>query len=44
MFTGDWWDEILLKCCQEPGKTAYMGCIGDDEFGKKLTDACKKVG
>ena len=30
--------------CQEPGKTAYMGCIGDDEFGKKLTDACKKVG
>ena len=28
---------------QEPGKTAYMGCIGDDEFGKKLTDACKKV-
>lgn len=29
---------------QEPGKTAYMGCIGDDEFGKKLTDACKKDG
>ncbi|OLQ03397.1 Adenosine kinase 1 [Symbiodinium microadriaticum] len=29
---------------QEPGKTAYMGCIGDDEFGKKLIDACKKDG
>ncbi|CAK9011034.1 unnamed protein product [Durusdinium trenchii] len=29
---------------QEPGKTAYMGCIGEDEFGKKLTDACKKDG
>ena len=29
---------------QEPGKTAYMGCIGDDDFGKKLTDACKKAG
>lgn len=28
---------------QEPGKTAYMGCIGDDDFGKKLTDACKKA-
>lgn len=39
IFTEDWWNEI-----QEPGKTAYMGCIGDDEFGKKLTDACKKVG
>eukprot|EP00913_Durusdinium_trenchii_P016997 g15982.t1 len=29
---------------REPGKTAYMGCIGEDEFGKKLTDACKKDG
>ena len=28
---------------KEPGKTAYMGCIGDDEFGKKLIDACKKA-
>lgn len=29
---------------QEPGKTAYMGCIGEDDFGKKLTDACKQDG
>ncbi|CAE7781442.1 ADK [Symbiodinium sp. CCMP2592] len=29
---------------QEPGKTAYMGCIGEDDFGKKLIDACKKDG
>jgi len=29
---------------QEPGKTAYFGCIGADEFGKKLTDSCKKAG
>merc|ERR1719236_352 len=29
---------------QEPGKTAYMGCIGDDDFGKKLQDACKADG
>ena len=28
---------------QEPGKTAYMGCIGEDDFGKKLIDACKKA-
>merc|ERR1719282_1185751 len=29
---------------QEPGMTAYMGCIGDDDFGKKLQDACKADG
>lgn len=29
---------------QEPGQTAYMGCIGDDDFGKKLQDACKADG
>mmetsp|Transcript_8829 Transcript_8829/g.19993 ORF Transcript_8829/g.19993 Transcript_8829/m.19993 type:complete len:342 (-) Transcript_8829:76-1101(-) len=28
----------------EPGKTAYMGCIGDDEFGKKLQDGAKADG
>jgi adenosine kinase len=29
---------------QEPGKTAYMGCIGEDAFGKTLIDACKADG
>jgi adenosine kinase len=29
---------------QEPGMTAYMGCIGNDDFGKKLEDACKADG
>jgi len=29
---------------QEPGMTAYMGCVGDDDFGKKLQDACKEDG
>jgi len=29
---------------QEPGKTAYMGCIGDDDFGRKLEAACKADG
>jgi len=29
---------------QEPGMTAYMGCIGEDDFGKKLQDACKADG
>lgn len=29
---------------QEPGYTAYMGCIGKDEFGQTLTDACKADG
>lgn len=22
---------------QVPGATAYMGCIGDDEFGRRMT-------
>jgi adenosine kinase len=29
---------------QQPGQTAYMGCIGADDFGKKLEDACKADG
>jgi len=29
---------------QEPGMTAYMGCIGNDDFGKKLQAACKEDG
>lgn len=29
---------------QEPGKTAYMGCIGEDAFGQKLQEACKADG
>mmetsp|Transcript_120702 Transcript_120702/g.346820 ORF Transcript_120702/g.346820 Transcript_120702/m.346820 type:complete len:342 (+) Transcript_120702:81-1106(+) len=29
---------------QQPGMTAYMGCIGDDDFGKKLQEACKEDG
>jgi len=29
---------------QEPGMTAYMGCIGEDDFGKKLQEACKADG
>merc|ERR1719188_2825526 len=29
---------------QEPGMTAYMGCVGEDAFGKKLADACKADG
>jgi adenosine kinase len=29
---------------QQPGATAYMGCIGNDENGKKLADACKNDG
>merc|ERR1719188_2782866 len=29
---------------QEPGMTAYMGCIGDDDFGKQLQAACKTDG
>jgi len=29
---------------QEPGMTAYMGCIGDDAFGSKLQAACKADG
>merc|ERR1719189_1339247 len=29
---------------QEPGMTAYMGCVGDDDYGKKLGEACKADG
>lgn len=29
---------------QQPGMTAYMGCVGKDEFGTKLADACKSDG
>lgn len=29
---------------QEPGKTAYFGCVGDDAFGKTLAEACVKDG
>jgi len=29
---------------QAPGSTAYTGCIGNDEFGKKMEEACAKDG
>jgi len=29
---------------QTPGSTAYTGCIGDDEVGKKMIAACDKDG
>jgi adenosine kinase len=29
---------------QEANMTAYMGCVGDDDFGKRLGDACKEDG
>lgn len=29
---------------QTPGATAYMGCIGDDDNGKKMQEACGKDG
>jgi len=29
---------------QQPGMTAYMGCVGDDAFGKQLADCCKQDG
>jgi len=29
---------------QTPGLTAYMGCVGDDAFGKQLADSCSKDG
>mmetsp|Transcript_124676 Transcript_124676/g.352947 ORF Transcript_124676/g.352947 Transcript_124676/m.352947 type:complete len:349 (-) Transcript_124676:225-1271(-) len=29
---------------QEPGMTAYMGCVGEDDYGKKLAEACKTDG
>jgi len=29
---------------QEPGKTAYMGCVGEDSYSTKMREACKKDG
>mmetsp|Transcript_92574 Transcript_92574/g.288048 ORF Transcript_92574/g.288048 Transcript_92574/m.288048 type:complete len:341 (-) Transcript_92574:374-1396(-) len=29
---------------QEPGATAYMGCVGKDEIADRMTAACKKDG
>merc|ERR1719163_2508277 len=29
---------------QTPGSTAYMGCIGNDDNGKKMIEACAKDG
>jgi len=29
---------------QEPGQTAYMGCVGEDEYAKKMRDVCKVDG
>merc|ERR1712224_909641 len=29
---------------QEPGATAYMGCVGEDEYSQKMRDACKSDG
>merc|ERR1712012_482056 len=29
---------------QEPGSTAYMGCVGNDEFATKMREACAKDG
>jgi len=29
---------------QQPGATAYMGCVGDDEYSKKMNDVMKESG
>merc|ERR1712151_1037280 len=29
---------------QQPGSTAYMGCIGQDDFGEKMKASCAKDG
>lgn len=29
---------------QTPGATSYFGAIGDDEFGKRMTDCCQRDG
>jgi len=29
---------------QQAGATAYMGCVGEDEYSKKMRDACKADG
>lgn len=28
----------------QPGATAYMGCVGDDAYAKKMRDACAEYG
>lgn len=32
------------RMLQVPNATSYMGCIGNDEFGKKMTETAKKDG
>jgi adenosine kinase len=29
---------------QMPGASSYMGCIGDDEFGRKMSETASKDG
>merc|ERR1712118_433308 len=29
---------------QQPGATAYMGCVGEDAYSQKMRDACKTDG
>jgi sugar/nucleoside kinase (ribokinase family) len=29
---------------QVPQATAYMGCIGDDDFGRRMTETARKDG
>merc|ERR1719274_342903 len=29
---------------QQPGSTAYMGCVGQDEFAEKMKASCEKDG
>merc|ERR1712124_31821 len=29
---------------QQPGATAYMGCVGEDDYSQKMRDACKADG
>merc|ERR550537_132899 len=29
---------------QQPGASAYMGCVGEDEYSQKMRDACKADG
>merc|ERR1719473_177909 len=29
---------------QAPGQTAYMGCVGKDDYATKMVDACKADG
>ena len=34
----------LAAGLQVPGATAYMGCVGDDEFAQKMTATASKDG